>query len=123
MTFPPTGSPLPDLFRGLPRIDREKCPAGCSDCAEACPTSAIVCAPGSVELDLGRCLFCTDCVRACPEGSIAYTTEYRMSARTRSALVLRDAEAPRAEALEGAVRRVLGRSLKLRQVSAGGCSG
>ena len=32
---------LPDRFRGLPVVDASKCPAGCAECAKACPTDAI----------------------------------------------------------------------------------
>src|SRR5204862_7730736 len=73
-------------------------------------------------LDLGRCLFCTDCIEACPEGAIHYTSEYRLATRTREDLVLTGKELQRAQALEEKSRRLFGRSLKLRQVSAGGCN-
>jgi Ni,Fe-hydrogenase III small subunit len=46
-----------------------------------------------------------------------------MSGRTREALVVRDREAVLAEALDRKIRGLFGRSLKLRQVSAGGCNG
>lgn len=71
-------------------------------------------------IDLGRCLFCADCARACPAGAIQFTREYRLAARKRIDL-LADRELKLAEALEEKTRRLLGRSLKLRQVSAGGC--
>lgn len=106
---------LPEGFRGLPRIDPGKCREGCRDCAAACPTDAI--RDGAV--DLGRCLFCTECVDACPEGAMKYTSEYRMAARKRDDLVTFKL----AEALEERTRKLFGRSLKLRQVSAGGCNG
>src|SRR5204863_8682226 len=74
-------------------------------------------------LALGRCLFCADCTQACPEGAIAFTSEYRLAGRTRDSLVLRGQEEyPRAAALEETLRRLFGRSLKLRVVSAGDCN-
>src|ERR1022692_2147285 len=119
----PKGQPtLPDRFRGVPVVDASKCPVGCRDCAEACPTDAITLDGKGVHLDLGRCLFCTDCVDACPEGSIRYTQEYRLATRTRADLVLAGQTLKRAEALDEKSRRLFGRSLKLRQVSAGGCN-
>jgi Ni,Fe-hydrogenase III small subunit/ferredoxin len=120
----PKGEPvLPDRFRGLPVIDSAKCPQGCRDCAEACPTGAVEVTDSKVRLDLGRCLFCTDCTDACPEGAIAHSRDHRLAARRREDLVLEGAVRRRALALDEKARRLFGRSLKLRQVSAGGCNG
>jgi Ni,Fe-hydrogenase III small subunit/NAD-dependent dihydropyrimidine dehydrogenase PreA subunit len=122
IAYPAQEPTLPDRFRGLPVLDPSRCPDGCQKCAEACPTQAIKPEGAALKLDLGRCLFCTDCVEACPEGAIRYTTEYRLSTRTREALVLTGQELERAKALDEKSRRLFGRSLKLRQVSAGGCN-
>jgi Ni,Fe-hydrogenase III small subunit/formate hydrogenlyase subunit 6/NADH:ubiquinone oxidoreductase subunit I len=123
MAYPAAEPTLPDRFRGLPVIDVSKCPDGCRKCADACPTDAISLHGEGMHLDLGRCLFCTDCVEACPEGAIRYTTEYRMATRTRDDLVLRGQPLPLAKALDEQSRRLFGRSLKLRVVSAAGCNG
>src|SRR6516225_7396543 len=121
--FPKVEPAMPDRFRGRPAIEREKCPVGCRDCAEACPTNAIMIDNQSLRLDLGRCLFCTDCVEACPEQAIRYTPEFRMSTNKREDLVMTGQTLELAKALENKTRRLFGRSLKLRQVSAGGCNG
>jgi Ni,Fe-hydrogenase III small subunit len=114
--------PLPDRFRGRPRLDLSRCPEGCRACAEACPTGAIA-LDGPARVDLGRCLFCPDCAEACPEGAITHDADFRLSARRREDLLLPEGEEPRlAEALERKLKRLFGRSLKLRQVSAGGCN-
>ena len=124
--FPSDDVTLPDRFRGLPVIDAAKCPEGCRDCEDACPTDAItmdaIANNHGPKLDLGRCLFCTDCVEACPEGSIEYTQEYRLAARAREDLVLKGQVLKLATALDERARKLFGRSLKLRQVSAGGCN-
>jgi Ni,Fe-hydrogenase III small subunit/NAD-dependent dihydropyrimidine dehydrogenase PreA subunit len=120
----PKGEPvLPDRLRGLPVIDASRCADGCQQCADACPTDAIKVDGSRLQLDLGRCLFCTDCTRACPEGAIHYTPEYRLATRTRQDLVLQGQALARAKALDEKTHRLFGRSLKLRQVSAGGCNG
>ena len=115
--------PLPDRLRGRPTIDAAKCPEGCRACAEACPTSAIS-LTDKARIDLGKCLFCDDCVNACPEQAIAYTTDYRLAVRQRNDLVIeQDQQTLKlAAALEGKLKKLFGRSLKLRQVSAGGCN-
>ena len=119
--------PLPERFRGRPVIDSSRCPDGCRACADACPTGAISIAGAAAErnmrIDLGKCLFCTDCMKACPEGALAYSGDHRLSTRTREALVLAEEEELQlADALDRRLRRLFGRSLKLRQVSAGGCN-
>jgi Ni,Fe-hydrogenase III small subunit/NAD-dependent dihydropyrimidine dehydrogenase PreA subunit len=121
--FPDQPPVLPDRLRGRPRIDAAKCPDGCRVCAEVCPTDAITVDEKGVRLDLGRCLFCPECERACPEGAIQFTTEHRLAVSTREALVLGDQEFQLARALDGKARKLFGHSLKLRQVSAGGCNG
>ena len=47
----------------------------------------------------------------------------RLAARTRADLIVQGSEAKLATALGSEMRRLLGRSLRLRQVSAGGCNG
>ena len=112
--------PLPDRFRGAPVIDTAKCPDGCRVCVDACPTDAIA---QDGKVDLGRCIFCMDCVQACPEGAVTHGTDYRLCTSTREALVTDTGVVERAAALQGKMKQLFGRSLKLRQVSAGGCNG
>jgi len=122
IAYPAQLPTLPDRFRGLPIVDSSKCPEDCRACADACPTNAIAIDSRGMRLDLGRCLFCTDCIEACPEGALRYTQDHRLSTRNRDDLILDGETMKRAEALEEKSRRLFGRSLKLRQVSAGGCN-
>jgi Ni,Fe-hydrogenase III small subunit/ferredoxin len=121
----PDGPPrFPSRSRGRPVVDPARCPAGCAGCADACPTEAIL-DPGepSMRIDLGRCTFCGDCAPACPPGAIRFGDDHRLAMRTRGELVVSKDEPLLARALGDEMRRVFGRSLKLRQVSAGGCNG
>ncbi len=113
---------LAQRYRGLPAIDTARCPDGCRDCASVCPTEAISFAGGKPQLDLGRCLFCPECEAACPEKAISFTSDYRLSVRARDDLRLEGAVLPLAKALDAKLLSLFGRSLKLRQVSAGGCN-
>ncbi len=121
--------PLPERFRGRPLLDAARCPGGCSECASACPTGALTAGP-EPRVDLGRCLFCTDCVEACPHGALSHERDHRLAARARDGLIVAAGpdplagarEADLALALEAKMRRLLSRSLRLRQVSAGGCN-
>ena len=119
IAYPAQVPTLPDRFRGLPVVDTSKCPDECRDCAEACPTDAISHDKG-FRMDLGRCLFCTECVQACPQGAISYSQEHRLAVRTREDLLYDGRSLKLASALEEKTRRLFGRSLKLRQVSAAG---
>lgn len=124
LPFPAAEPVLPDRFRGLPSIDRSRCRSGCIECADACPTEAISIDSGTVRLDLGRCTFCPECSSACPEQAIHFTSEYRLATGGRSDLVLEPGKGIElAQRLAADIHRILGRSLKLRQVSAGGCNG
>ncbi|MBK8098733.1 MAG: NADH:ubiquinone oxidoreductase [Planctomycetes bacterium] len=112
----------PAGFVGLPQIAEGTCGAGCQACADVCPTQAI--SPQPLQLDLGRCVFCTECVAACPEQRIRFTTDPRLAATAPDELQVRPGDAAdrtrvRAHAL---FARLFGRSLRLRQVSAGGCN-
>jgi len=121
--YPEVVPAVSDRFRGHPVLDAAKCKDGCTACVNACPTGALRVDEKGPALDLGRCLFCRDCVDACPEGAITQSTEHRMAARTREELIVRDAILPRARALDAKMLKLFKRSLKLRQVSAGGCNG
>jgi Ni,Fe-hydrogenase III small subunit len=89
---------------------------------KACPTSAIQAHP--LQLDLGACVFCGICEEECEPKAVTFTSDFRLAANARSALRLTaEQELSFATALKAEMLRLFGRSLKLRQVSAGGCNG
>jgi Ni,Fe-hydrogenase III small subunit len=109
-------------FRGLPMIDSAPCQQGCTECVDSCPTTAIQLQPFA--LDLGRCVFCDECARICPQDKVKFTAGYRMASRTRDGLIVREGTSSLGPVeASDAIRKIFGRSLKLRSVSAGGCNG
>jgi len=70
----------------------------------------------NVPVDMGKCLFNVD-------NETAYSQDYRMAVSKKEDLVLKGNEIKLAAALDKKMLRVLGRSLKLREVCAGSCGG
>jgi Ni,Fe-hydrogenase III small subunit len=65
-------------------------------------------------------LFCVDCPLM---PALRFSGEYRMAVRNREDLILRPGQSlRRAEPLTGQLHSLYGKSLKLRQVCAGGCN-
>lgn len=122
--FPDGPARFPERFRGRPAVEGARCEADCDGCADVCPTDAILDAgEGTMRIDLGRCTFCGACESACGPGAIRFGNDHRLASRSRDALVISGDEPILAAALGAEMRRVFGRSLKLRQVSAAGCNG
>jgi Ni,Fe-hydrogenase III small subunit/NAD-dependent dihydropyrimidine dehydrogenase PreA subunit len=112
-------------FRGLPEIKSGNC-GNCSVCKEICPAGAIGLDP--LRIDTGKCVFCGDCERECPEKSIRFTGRHRLASSNREHLIINEknssiSDSPAAVAARNEIKRIFGNSLKLRQVSAGGCNG
>lgn len=122
----PEGPPpeLPALFAGRPVIDNRPCDSGCAACLSACPTGAVALLPerGGPAIDAGRCLFCRACEQVCRPRVIRFSREYRLAAAVRRDLVVRVDSPDHAQAYCDSASKIFSRSLKLRQVSAGGCN-
>ncbi len=66
-------------------------------------------------LDLGAMTFI-------PDSGVRYSNDFRMAVRRREDLILKGDEYALARAVNDGIVKMFGRSLKLRQVSAGGCN-
>jgi Ni,Fe-hydrogenase III small subunit len=121
-SYPKVLPVLPERFRGRPRLTPEACAAGCDSCVQCCPTEAVRAQP--LTLDLGACTFCGLCAEHCEAHAITFTSDFRLSAGSKQDLRLTGGQEMKfASTLRKEMLRLFGRSLKLRQVSAGGCNG
>lgn len=113
--------PVSERFRGRPVISAEITAGQIETVAAICPVNAISRRNGSI--DMGKCTFCNECALMLPE-AIHFTNDYRIAANRRDGLVVmpgQDGPVRLDEAsVRKEVRRLFRRSLKLRQVSAGG---
>lgn len=108
---------LPPHFRGRPILDPARLN---TDSMAQCPFKALGKDDQGWFLDMGRCLFCAECPL---QPAIHFTNDYRLAVRKREDLLVRPGrELVLAQALEPSLLALYGRSLKLRQVCAGGCN-
>jgi Ni,Fe-hydrogenase III small subunit len=110
---------LPGKFRGRPVITNAL--TDTDQLADVCPSHAITVDP--VRIDLGKCLFCGECSFAFPD-KIKFTNDYRISSNYRDGLIVREGyDLPvtlDASVIRKEIHTLFRRSIKLRQVSAGG---
>lgn len=120
--YPKIEPTLAGRFRGLPQLNEELSPQTRQAAIASCPFEALSEADERLQLDLGRCLFCADCPAVCQHRAMQFTGDYRLAVRRREDLLLHDGTLRRADQLSDKLLRLFGRSIKLRQVSAGGCN-
>lgn len=114
---------LCDEFRGRPVLSSAGLTqASGTELCRMCPTGAIAFGQG-LTLDMGKCLFCGECAVRYPD-HVRFTNDYRLASSTREGLVVTEESADEWEfdhaAVRPEVKRLFGRSLHLREVSAGG---
>lgn len=108
-------------FRGLPKINSACDPATVRQCAAICPQDAILCEERRI--DLGKCTFCGRCENVAEGAFVTFSQDFAMGTATREDLVFAGDELPAlAEHAKQHFKKLFGRSLQLRQVSAGGCN-
>ena len=119
--FPKGADPeRPERFVGRPEISQEGC-TGCGSCVQVCPTDALHLREKTPSIDMGLCTFCAVCAETCPQGVIRFGSEFRLAAQGRQALLVPSQGGDADPLREESIHNLFGRSLKLRQVSAGGC--
>lgn len=105
-----------EKFRGLPKICAENC-TDYNECKNICPTKAI---GEDLSIDLGKCIFCCECERICGADVIKFSNSHKIGSTSRENLITKGELDPIKSS--EFIRKTFGRSLKLRQVSAGGCN-
>lgn len=122
----PDGSPpeLPARFAGRPVVNQLNCESNCNLCITACPVAAISLSQetGGPVIDMGRCIFCRACESAYLADAIHFSREYRLASSSRSELFVKAGSPEYSPVRHDIAAKIFGRSLKLRQVSAGGCN-
>ncbi len=146
--YPAGPARFAERFRGRPAFDLENW-SDARPAAAACPTGAIeVCDNGTqrrVTVDYGRCVFCGECasagngvrmtrefeLAAFSREQLAFSADYALNPDGTHARLLADSRAAAdtgkleaaGRAVRETVRRVLGRSLAIREVDSGSCNG
>ena len=117
-------APMREQFRGFPILKGEIVNA--EECLNVCPCKALSVNPLSI--DMGKCTFCGACANICQNDAITFSNMYKLSSTNREKLIITE-EMTKEEYEKTAIEvrkeitSVFARSLKLRQVSAGGCNG
>jgi Ni,Fe-hydrogenase III small subunit len=117
-----TNVKLHETFRGRPEISGNITEKEAQELETVCPSGAISHCP-EISLDMGKCLFCKECQFKKPD-LIKFTNDYKIAASCRNDLIIKAGDnSPipfRHEFVREEIRKIFGRALKLRQVSAGG---
>ena len=110
---------VPYPFRGRPEISSVKVDE--KELIHICPTKAISSNP--ISIDLGKCTFCGACAFSFPQ-KISFTNDHRLATNKRDRLLIREGVDSTIsldqDNINKGINKLFGKSLKLRQVSAGG---
>lgn len=118
--YPETPVTLHKNFKGLPKVNTK-----CSDeiaqrCADMCPQQAID--AKNRLIDLGKCVFCGLCETISAGEFVRFTNEFAMAATRREDLLTSGTMPGLDSPKRKEIQDLFGRSIQLRQVSAGGCN-
>jgi len=118
--YPKEKIELWERYRGLPKINKDASIDLVEQCAQACPQNAI-----DVEnrlIDMGRCIFCGTCERISKGRFVSFTQDFEISVAEKKQLLTDGTLSSLADHSKQHFKKLFGRSLQLRQVSAAGCN-
>ena len=107
-------------YRGKPVIQKTADPEMVNACADACPQDAID--VDKKKIDMGRCIFCGTCERLSKGEFVTFTGDFEISTARKQDLLTDGDLPPLAQHAKQHFKKLFGRSLQLRQVSAAGCN-
>lgn len=118
--YPKEPIQLPERYRGRPQIIPDAPVELIEQCAAACPQEAIN--AENKRIDMGRCVFCGTCERLSEGRFVTFTQDFEISTAQKEDLVTDGSLPALAEHAKQYFKKLFGRSLQLRQVSAAGCN-
>jgi Ni,Fe-hydrogenase III small subunit/ferredoxin len=111
---------LPATFKGRPIISDEE--GDHEELIRLCPTEAIADNNG-ITIDMGKCTFCGECAFRFPH-KVRFSNDYKTATNDRRALIIHEGEEQiiriNPSIIRTEIKSLFGRSLRLREVSAGG---
>lgn len=118
--YPKGNVQLSPRYRGRPEINSDAPPDVVAACADACPQAAID--PAARTIDMGRCVFCGTCERVSNGQFVTFTRDFAVAVAEKEHLLTQGDIPALAEHSRQHFKKLFGRSLQLRQVSAAGCN-
>ncbi len=118
--YPKAEVKLVERYRGLPDVNQDAPAELIAKCAAGCPQDAIDVDQKLV--DMGRCVFCGACERISEGKFVSFTNSFETSTSVREHLLTGGELPALADHSKQHFKKLFGRSLQLRQVSAAGCN-
>ena len=107
-------------FRGMPVINKDCDRQIVEECSTFCPQEAIDVAAKTI--DLGKCTFCGHCETVKDGAFVRFSENFELGTASRSDLITGGSLPALADHSQQHFKKLFGRSLQLRQVSAAGCN-
>lgn len=109
-----------DRYRGKPVVQPDAPRELVELCANACPQDAID--VQQKKIDMGRCIFCGTCEQISQGEFVRFTGDFEIATAQKEHLLTAGDLPDLAQHSKQHFKRLFGRSLQLRQVSAAGCN-
>lgn len=118
--YPKEPIQLPERYRGRPQIVPDAPAELAARCAAACPQEAID--AEKKRINMGRCVFCGTCERFSEGRFVTFTQDFEIATAQKEHLNTDGSLPALADHAKQHFKKLFGRSLQLRQVSAAGCN-